>query len=216
MQAVKLKHYNSTRAAFYSDVRLTAVMVFVGYAFLGLMIVGFLSSVHLEIERPWGLTFLIAIAVAGTLHYLYGKVLQAPYTAEERWIWLDFETRELLEFTRRTGRIPASWTTRKRFDRLTLSLDSPFCENSSDEPSYDVYLSRRDEEAENTSSDWYRPRLHKEQHLYSSDSLEDALEVTLFYQQVMGCPAWNITQFPGVPIEAQEKAKGRKAEPHAQ
>ncbi len=204
--AVTLSHSKSTREDFYKDVRFSAVLVFVGYGFLGLMgIAAMVSFLNLDLNRPGGLLFLVVLSLIGTGHYVYRKIFETPYNAEERWVWLDFETRELRQSIDQSGRIPRAWTERRHFDGLSLALESPVRENSSDPRDYEVYLTRHNTAEEALRPEWQRPILEHQQKLYFTSSREDALEVILLYGRLTGCPAWDITQSPGVRIRAPQR-----------
>lgn len=199
--AVTVSHARSTRNDFYAELRVSTMLVFLGYAFVGLMVMSLLVSAWgTEIDRPAALVTVVLVSVAGTGHHVYRKLFETPYTAEERWSWLDFQAQELRRSVERTGRVPTAWTERQRFEWLVLALDSPFLEHSDDPSEFEVYLSRRrvGEEAQRPAA--HTPVLDHQERLYVTASREDALSVMGLFQDLTGCPAWDVTQRPGVLI----------------
>ncbi|ASN83306.1 hypothetical protein [Deinococcus ficus] len=204
--AITLSHARSTRTDFYAELRVSTMLVFLGYAFVGLMVMSFLVSAWgTKIDRPAALVMLVLVSLAGTGHHVYRKLFETPYTAEERWTWLDFQAQELRRSVERSGRVPTAWTERQRFEWLVLALDAPFLEHSDDPSEFEVYLSRRraGEEAQRPAA--HTPVLDHQERLYVTASREDALAVIRLLQGLTGCPAWDVTQRPGVLIrQAQD------------
>lgn len=201
--AVTLSYARSTRSDFYAELRVSSVLVLLGYAFVCLMIMSLLVSAWgTKIDRPAALLTLVLVSLAGTGHHVYRKLFETPYTAEERWAWLDFQARELRRSTERTGRVPTAWTERQRFEWLVLALDSPFLEHSDDPSEYEVYLSRRRAGDEAHRPAAHTPVLDHQERLYVTASREDALAVIGLFQDLTGCPAWDVTQRPGEMIRA--------------
>lgn len=200
--AVTLSHARSARTDFYAELRVSSVLVFLGYAFVGLMVMSLLVSARAaEIDRPVAVVTLVLVSLAGTGHHVYRKLFETPYTAEDRWAWLDFQAQELRRSIERSGRVPTAWTERQRFEWLVLALDSPFLEHSDDPSAFEVYLSRRrvGEEARRPAA--HTPVLDHQERLYFTASREDALTVIGLFQELTGCPAWDVTQRPGALIQ---------------